>query len=95
LNFELNLIEIGRLYHIAAESENWWKNNMKQIIASAFYFWKSLIKKPLRGYYDFSQKFVSQGRRRFRRLLNSITRRVDLAMSVCPFVHLSVRLYTD
>jgi len=42
LNFELNFIKIGRLYHIAMaamaeRSENWWENNMKQIIASVFF----------------------------------------------------------
>jgi len=46
---------------------------------------------PCRGYYDFSQKFATQWRRRFRPhkvyiFLISFTRRVDLAMSVCPSV---------
>jgi len=44
-----------------------------------------------RGYYDFSQKFATQCIRRFRPLkvcifLISVTRRVDLAMSVWPSV---------
>jgi len=46
---------------------------------------------PCRGYYDFSQKFATQWRIRFRPhkvyiFLISITRRVDVAMSVCPSV---------
>jgi len=61
---------------------------MKQIIASVFLY-------PCRGYNYFSQKFATQWRRRFRPhkvyiFLISITRRVDLAMSVCPSVRLSV-----
>jgi len=40
MNFEFNFIKIGRQYHIAAleRSENWWENDMKQIIASVFFF---------------------------------------------------------
>jgi len=46
---------------------------------------------PSRGYYDFSQKFKTQLRRLFRPhkvfiFLISITRRVDVAMFVCPSV---------
>jgi len=43
---------------------------------------------PCRGYIDFSQKFATQWRRPHKVyiFLISMTRRVDLAMSVCPSV---------
>jgi len=72
----------------------------KSLITSSSLFDFIWFLYPCRGYIDFSQKFATQWRRRVRPhkiyiFLISMTRRVDLAMSVCPSVRLSVRFYAN
>jgi len=88
---------IGRTLEIS-----WFSLYAWHILAQ--HFWCLGFLYPCKGYNDFSQKSevrsATQWRRRFRPhkvyiFLISMTRRVDLAMSVCASVRLSVRFYLN